>query len=291
MAQAVTAARYIFTVTPGRSGQASLADLVQKSCRDVVAAFEEPQVRAILPGVAGDLERRLRRRFVETHEILGRGDVLRAFSQNDQSALERHARRRLDWIERYRRGAPVYFDISKYFIRGLHRPLAALTRPRLVFLVRDPILNMKSFLNRGKDFFLDNNRPEDEVNEWSMPPTQATPAARYLWAWLEGYLRGYRLVQELDLPPPCVIRTSDLTDAACMTEHCRTLGLTFDRIEVAPATNTNEQQGHGRTAVSAADLETFERWRDSIPAAILDRLDFMRDYDPRAIHLSERSLP
>lgn len=285
------ARRYIFTVTPGRSGQASLADLVQRNCCGTLAAFEEPQVRPLLPGIAGDFERRFRRRFIETHEILGRGDVLRAFTCGDQVALERHARRRLQWIEEYCRQTPVYFDVSKYFIRGLHRPLAALTRPRLVFLVRDPILNMKSFLNRGKNFFLDNNNPQDAANEWSMSgPNANEPAAQYLWAWLEGYLRGWRLVRDLGLDAPQIIYTRDLTDADCMARHFRALGLTFDRVEVAPAINTNQQQGRRKTVVTVDDLVAFERWREMVPTEIWARLEFLQAYDPRTIHLSERSL-
>jgi hypothetical protein len=287
----VTEPRYIFTVTPGRSGQASLTKLVQSSSLDTVAAFEEPQVRTVFPSVAGDIERLFRRRFVETHEILGRGDVLKAFARDDQATLERYARQRMRWIEGYRRQAPVYFDISKYFIRGLHRPLAAMTRPRLVFLVRDPILNMKSFLNRGKNFFLDNNSPQDAVNAWPMRgPDADAPAAQYLWAWLEGYLRGRRLAREFGLEAPQIIHTHELTDAGRMAEHFHALGLSFDRINVAPATNTNEQQGHSRTVVTADDLAVFERWRRMVPADIWAQLGFLQDYDPAAIHSSERSL-
>ena len=60
--------RYIFTVTAGRSGRASLTGLPARHVPGCHAAFEEPSPRLHLPGALGDLERHFRRRFVETHE-------------------------------------------------------------------------------------------------------------------------------------------------------------------------------------------------------------------------------
>lgn len=276
--------RFIFTVTPGRSGQASLTELANRCGLGVRAAFEEPQVRPVLPGPLGDLERRFRRRFVETHEILGRGEVLRAFSAGDAVALRRMAAARLAWIRKFAAGNEIFFDISKYFIRGLHRPLIELAGPSpIVFLVRDPILNMRSFVNRRKDFFLDNNPPSDRVNCLPMDGT-LSPEDLYFWSWAEGYLRGIRLIDEMGLAPPRVIWTQDLTDAGVMTDHFAALGIPFDRVEPIAAINTNEQQGHGKTAVSRDDVTRFEAWLGRVPAALWNQLTFMRGYDPRRQH-------
>ncbi|WP_370153362.1 hypothetical protein [Ferrovibrio sp.] len=274
--------RYIFTVTPGRSGQATLSDLVSRCCPGVAAAFEEPQIRTALPGVAGDLVRRFRRRFVETHELLGRGRVLRGFAAGDETLLERYGRARFDWIEGYRGAAPVYFDISKYFIRGLHRPLTRLAgRPQLVFLVRDPVANMRSFVNRRKNFFLDNNAPADAANAWPDPEAAGRPEELYFWSWLEVYLRGLLLVEEFGLAPPRIIWNTDLADPAAMTEHFRGLGLDCDGVAAGPALNTNESRGLAQTRVTPADTAAFARWRSRVPDAVWNRLTFMRDYDPR----------
>ena len=160
-------ARLIFTVTAGRSGQASLTELLNLHVPDCLAMFEEPQVRPHLPRALGDLERRFRRRFVETHELLGRGRVLAAFDAGDEVALDGFATQRLRWIDCQagRRGARIYVDVSKYFARGLHRALLR-ARPDagLIRLVRDPLLNMRSFLNRDKNFDLDNNDPGNRNN-------------------------------------------------------------------------------------------------------------------------------
>ena len=103
-------------------------------------------------GVAGNLENRFRRRFVETDELLGRGKVLTAFEENDQVFLDAIVAKRLKSINA--EDSSIYFDVSKYFARGLHKAFArACPGIGLVLLVRDPISNLRSFLNRNKHFF------------------------------------------------------------------------------------------------------------------------------------------
>jgi len=65
--------RYIFTVTAGRSGQSTLTSLFNNHIRSSYVAFEEPQINYLFHGRLSDLERKFRRRFIETHELLGRG--------------------------------------------------------------------------------------------------------------------------------------------------------------------------------------------------------------------------
>ena len=49
----------------------------------------------------------------------------------------------------------VYFDVSKFYARGLYLGFNSLLENySVVFLVRDPLMNMKSFLNRKKIFYL-----------------------------------------------------------------------------------------------------------------------------------------
>lgn len=52
--------RYIFTVTAGRSDQASLANLSRQHVSDCYPEFEEPDVDRRLPGLLGDFGRRFR---------------------------------------------------------------------------------------------------------------------------------------------------------------------------------------------------------------------------------------
>jgi len=274
--------RFIFTVTPGRSGQSSLQELVDRCCPNVRATFEEPQINYCFPKRLQNFEHRFRRRYIETHELLGRGDVLRAFVEDDGPALRKYAQRRYDWIRNIARDSEVYFDISKYFIRGVHGPLTELVgKPRIVFLVRDPILNMRSFVNRNKNFWLDNNDPSATMNELQL--TADGPVEfLYLWAWLEGYLRGVRLISDFDLAAPVVIRTSDLEDTEKMAQHFTNLELPFDSIETIAPINTNVGSGLRPTEVNSKDVETFERFRDRVPESAWRLLPFMNNYDPRA---------
>lgn len=277
--------RYIFTATAGRSGQASLTHLVAAHVPGALPLHEEPQISPVLPRALGDLERRLRRRFRETHELLGRGDVLRAFAEGDEAALDRYAAGRHAWLARLaaRRDAGIVFDISKYFARGMHRALARrIPDFSLVLLVRDPILNMRSFLNRGKNFYLDNNRPDCPRNALVLDPEALAPGELYLWAWCEIALRFADLVEEFEPAAAITIRTKELEDAEAMTRHLAALRLDHTPIVPEPPRNTNAALGHGATVVAEADVETFERFRDRLPADALARIDYLDGYDPRA---------
>jgi hypothetical protein len=280
----VTAKRLYFTVTAGRSGQASLTGFLQTSVPQSLALFEAPQVRPVLPRFLGDIERRLRRRYFETHELLGRGAVLTAFEQGDEAALDRFAARRLAWIDGQvkRSGAEICIDVSKYFARGMHRAIAR-ARPDIgiIRLVRDPILNMRSFLGRNKNFYLDNVSPSCEFNLLRLDADSLSLGELYLWAWCEMYLRFDRLVEEFSLSPAVEIRTEDLNDPSALAEKFSTLDLSFGTIEAAPPRNTNVSQGHGETIVRMNDIETFERFRDRLPADIEKRISYFNDYDAR----------
>lgn len=276
--------RYIFTATAGRSGQNSLADIARRYIPGCLAQFEEPQIRPLTKQPFARYERLFRRRFIETHELLGRGRVLEAFVTRDDAALARFAQRRLDWIERKIEGAgaQIHFDVSKYFIRGLHRPIAR-ARPgmTLVRLVRDPILNMRSFLNRDKNFYLDNNRPDAAVNQLRLDPANLEKGELFLWAWCECYLRAGALADEFGLNPIVDIATADLNDGPAMTRAFARLGFDIPAIDPGKPLNRNVANGYGATQVSAKDVELFERFRARLPAASLERLKTLHGYDAR----------
>ena len=156
--------RYIFTVTAGRSGQSTLTSLISNHVGSSYVAFEEPQIDYFFHGRLSDLERKFRRRFIETHELLGRGKILTSFANDDISYIESIARKRVSIINNNMRknGDKIYVDVSKYFARGLHIGFQrVIPLFSLIHLVRDPILNMRSFLNRHKNFYLDNNSPDE----------------------------------------------------------------------------------------------------------------------------------
>lgn len=279
--------RYVFTATAGRSGQNYLSALLRRHVPGALVLFEEPQVRTILPRPLDSYERRFRRRFVETHELLGRGKVLDAFVAGDDAALGRMAARRLAWIERRiaRAKADTYIDVSKYFIRGLHGPIArALPGSTLIRLVRDPIRNMRSFLNRGKNIYLDNNPPDSRANQLRLDPSTLSQGELYLWAWCEVYLRAQSLADEGRVAKLLEIRTEELTDLAVMARHLDALGLAHTPLSAGGPMNDNVAQGFGATLVADDDITTFERFLDRLPADARQRIDYFRGYDPRRLH-------
>jgi len=281
--------RYIFTVTAGRSGQASLTDLMHRHVPGCYPAFEEPAVNRCLPAFLANYERRFRRRFVETHELLGRGRVLSAFDRGDDAYLEKIARRRVRLAERMlkRHGAHIYVDVSKYFARGLHQGFArVLPSFALIRLVRDPLLNMRSFLNRGKDFQLDNNLPDMESNILRLDSANFEPGEFYLWAWCEVYLRFDQIVADHGVARSVEIRTDHLRDPERIDAALNKLGLTHSPVTARAPANTNISQGLRRTEVLPRDIDLFERFAARLPAEMMRRIAYFSDYDPVRLHAS-----
>jgi hypothetical protein len=277
-------ARFIFTVSTGRCGEASFAELVRRHVANAYAAFEEPRVRPILPGVLGDLERHFRRRFVETDELLGRGHVLRAFVAGDDAFIDAIVSRRLASIRKRlaREGKQIYVDVSKFFARGLHAGFArALPKFGLVLLVRDPIINMRSYLNRNKNFLKDNVRPDAGRNLLRLDFPSLSGGELYLWAWCEMYLRFLALCESDQVTHSAVIRTEDLGRTECMTAHFRALALEHAPISIIPAMNTNVERGYGPTVVTTADIRTYERFLKRLPAGVIGKIDYFNAYCPR----------
>ena len=287
----MTLKRAIFTISPGRSGQASLSELLKAAVPDAFVAFEEPQVRRILPGVFGDIERRIRRRFFETHELLGRGKVLGAFDAGDTAALSGFAKDRYTWLQRRMRamGVEVYIDVSKHFLHGLHTETVKLLiqsneleRPiQTIRLVRDPVGNMRSYLNRKKTYTMDYGRTDGPNNELILPQETLSKGALYLHAWCETYLRGERLVREFGLPAPIEIATGALSHPDKVEELLTQLDVPHNPVPAMGPKNTNIGSGYGQTAVTEEDVETFERFRDSLSPDIVSRLPAIFGYDAR----------
>ena len=159
--------RYIFTITTGRSGQETLTNLLERCVDDVYASFEAPTIDTIFKGKLSTIEHRIRRKYFETHELLGRGKVLKAYNDNDVSFINNIALKRVRLIDKQldNKNKSIYIDVSKYFARGLHVGFCnILPKISIINLVRDPLMNMKSFINREKDFTLDNNLPDSPSN-------------------------------------------------------------------------------------------------------------------------------
>ena len=274
---------FIFTVTAGRSGQAALTEILRRHVPACYAAFEEPNIKKQLPGVLGDWERILRRRFIETHELLGRGQVLVAFENDNVDYLKRIANLRIKTARRQllKYEANVYFDVSKYFARGLHVGFAnILPSFALVRLVRDPLLNMRSFLNRNKKFRLDNTMPSSPRNLFQIESTNIEPGEHYLWAWCEMYLRFIKLVEDYNVKRFVEIRTENLSKPEMMNSALDSLGLPHSPVITQENINTNLAQGLSETLVKREDIDLFEKFLERLKPELKSRISYLENYDP-----------
>lgn len=275
--------RYIFTVTTGRSGQAALADVIARHVPDAYAAFEEPSVQPYLPRVCWGFERRFRRRFIETDELLGRGKVLRAYANGDDAYLARIAWRRQRRIiaDMMRRRKSVYVDVSKFFARGLHRGWEQLLPEfSLIRLIRDPVSMLRSFLNRHKNFTLDNNLPDAQSNILRLDSRSWELGELYLWSWCELYLRCEQLIERGKVSCAVDMRTEDLDDPVRTAEAFAVLGLSHTPLVPARRMNTNVERGLGETCPAREDIVLFERFLNRIPPHIRSKIRYLDGYDP-----------
>ena len=113
---------FIFTITNGRSGQETLYNIIKSNSINCLTNFEHPNFKPYFSNILGDIERKIRRKFLQTNELLGRGKVLKAFEKNNIDYIEKIAKVKLNLFEKEaeKHKVDIYFDISKYFIRGLH---------------------------------------------------------------------------------------------------------------------------------------------------------------------------
>ncbi len=274
--------RYFFTVATGRCGQSTLTSLLNAYVDDCYAAFEEPSPVLLFRGIVGALESRFRRRFIETDELLGRGKILTAFESNNQAYIDAVVKKRLKKIDS--REASVNFDVSKFFARGLHKGFArACPGMGLVLLVRDPVLNMRSFLNRKKNFLLDNNSPSARSNLLQLDDNNLSKGELYLWAWCEMYLRYLDLIDTCDIGARTIIRTEDLNDAEQMSRHLDILGLTHEPICPIEPKNTNLGQGKGRTIILEDDIALFQSFLAKVPQNLLNKIEYLSGYSPEGV--------
>ncbi len=268
---------FIFTVTTGRAGQETLYQILQECSINCLSAFEHPNFKQKLPFFLGDIERKIRRRFFETDELLGRGKVLIAYANRDYKYIEKIAKKRLKVIESKMEQEKItnYFDISKFYIRGLYKGFNQIIKSfSLVFLVRDPLLNMKSFHNRNKNFFLDNISPFEECNLLRMHLNDLSKKELYLWAWAETFLRYKKLSHSKKVVKSVIFRTEDLIYNEKVESLLKYLGIKTRPIKKIKKINTNKSSGFPLTEVDKEDILLLERFIKKIP---LDEIELIEE--------------
>ncbi len=259
---------YIFTVTAGRSGQATLHKILLQHSKSCLSAFEEPQINTIFSGFIGQLEHNFRRKFIETDELLGRGKVLTAYNTNNYQYIKKVVYKRLSKIEKLAEESQyeTYFDISKFYARGLYQGFnSILDKFSVILLVRDPLLNMISFLNREKNFFLDNSRPNVEVNLLKLDFDQVQKGELYLWAWCEMFLRFKKIIKSKNNIRGYVLKSEDLNSPLKVSKMLSFLNVKHSKINHIQRQNTNLNSGFNDTDVGKKDLKILENFVRKIP--------------------------
>lgn len=280
--------RYIFTVTNGRSAQASFSKILSESLKSSYVAFEEPQINTFFSGFIGDLERKFRRLFIETHELLGRGKVLTSYSNGDYDYIDCIVNKRLYSINNFMRinNKNTYIDVSKYFSRGLHYSyMKSFDKVSLIHLVRDPIANMRSFVNRNKIFLLDNNLPDEKSNLFTLNSSNLKKEEFYLWSWVETYLRYEKLKKYSNVESYTEVRSEKIDDAHYLGSKLDDLNIEYKNIfKLSDRVNTNAQKGFQKTVVSKSDILLFNKFLEKVPNNLLKLIPYLDDYDPYVVH-------
>ncbi len=240
-------------------------------------------MRPLLPGALGDLERHFRRRFIETDEMLGRGRILAADAAADHRYIDRVVAQRLHVIRREARrtGARLYIDVNSRFVRGLCWGfMRALPRLSLIRLLRDPVLVMRSYLNRSKSFAKEHVSPNAPNNLLRLDPSGFSPGEFYLWAWCECYLRFDQFAALPVVDKAVELRTEALNDAASMNRFMDALDLPHRPARVLAPSNSNLGQGYGATRISADDVRLLHRFLDRLTPELRARLRYFESYAP-----------
>lgn len=271
---------YIFTVTVGRSGQATLYDIVKKYSNNCIAALEEPNINYYSTGYLRTIERLIRRKYFETDELLGRGRILDAFVNRNDDYIKEISKKRLIIAKdkAKKSNANIYFDISKFYARGLHIGFNnILSDFTLIFLYRDPLLNMKSFINRNKNFLMDNNCPDEERNVLTMSSKGWSQGEFYLWSWSEIYLRFKKILSSNKVKKSLIVSSSDLMNPKKVSKILDKLEIKHSKILSIKKMNTNVEVGIQETKIEKKDIEILEKFISRLSKEIFQELFYLKD--------------
>lgn len=272
----------VFTACTGRCGQNSLVAYLNPFGADCLAEVEPPDLLYRQHWPLGNWLRHVQRRWLVTHEDLGRGKALEWHDRDEQEPLQRLAAKRLRRIRCLcrRAGATTYLEASKFFIRSYCDALFQ-ARPDMgvLLLRRDPLMNARSFANRGKDFTLDGVMPHFCKACLPMDINRLSRFQLYLWQWVEIELRYQRFLESHNVRRHYEFNTEDLNDPARVEELFRffAIGLKKPVQPLAPR-NSNVSQGRQGTAVLSRDLVEFDHFVEMIPLHILNNIPSLTEY-------------
>ena len=272
----------IFTACTGRCGQNSLVAYLNTFGVDCLAEAEPPDLIYPQRWPLGNWLRHVQRRWIVTHEDLGRGKAL-AWHDNDEcEPLRRLAAKRLRRVRRLcsNARATTYLEASKFFIRSYCDALFD-ARPDMgvLLLRRDPLMNARSFANRGKDFTLDGVMPHFRKACLPLDIGSLSLFQLYLWQWVEIELRYLSFLDRHGVRRHYECSTEDLNDPVRVEQLFRFFGIGLKKmVEPLAPRNSNVAQGRQGTLVSRRDLDEFDDFVDMIPFRLLNMIPSLIAY-------------
>ena len=275
---------YIYTACTGRCGQHSLGDFINRFALNTLVEVEPPQLLYPNNAPFGNYLRNLQRKWVFTDEMLGRGKALQWYRDGDSDSLTRLSRARLNRVGRLcrRQKSQTYFEISKFFIRTYFKATHEI-KPDIGILIlkRDPMNNAKSFVNRHKDFRLDNLLPHEKNVILQMDGKYFSPFQLYLWQWCELELRTCQFISSGNISRYYELYNFDLYDPAKIYDMLDFFSVEREPFDVMPSLqpiNTNIESGFDNTVLTAEDFMDFENFLDMLPSKFRDQLSSLSEW-------------
>ena len=275
--------KLIFTAVVGRSGQSSLTNIFNKYGIGCFAEFEPPDLLFRGKGQLGSLSHKFQRKWIVSHELLGRGKAKEWAEHGNHKKLNKVAIKKLKRIEKLQKKHrfKTYIEVSKFFMRTqcdhiyLNAPDLAIIK-----LTRDPLLNARSFVNRKKNFYKDNVPPHYKQNCLQMNGEVLSEFQLYLWSWFEIELRYFRFLEQHLVDKVFEIKTEDLNEKEKIIEMFKFFGIAYRDIIDLTSRNTNIQQGYQQTIVTGRDIKEYEDFINMVPAHLLSKVKYLKDYNP-----------
>ncbi len=270
----------IFTVSTGRSGQNTLSEYFNRYGKKCYAEVDPPHLIYKEHWLFGNFARIVQRKWIVTHEDLGRGEMLKWYDDDENSKLDKIVRKKIRRINKFK--CKYYIEMNKNFIRSYCDAVYKLhTDIGIINLFRNPMETARSYVNRNKNIALDGVMPNFKKACFKINIKRLTKYQLYLWQWVETELRFQRFIKDNGITKYYALRTEDLNDNKKLEELFRFFGIEFrDEIKIVRPYNTNVSQGKLKTVVKPQDIREFKTFLSMIPNEIMNKLEILQQYYP-----------
>ena len=283
----------IFTANVGRSGSHNLTSVMNRHGIDCIAEHEPPDLvlrqlghRPLFAkrgwfgpdsGIA-NWGRDLQRRFIVTHEMMGRGKALQWYGGGDADKIANLVDKRLRRIRRLTKGRyRHYIESSQFFIRTFCEETAKRVPDLgIIKLNRDPLENARSLVNRQRSLYLHALPPDHPSNIFRIENPEILSAYQvFVVQWLEQELRYQRFIERFEIEKVFEIDTPALSNSHRVSELFAYFNIDHRPIDDLKPSNENQV----RTSVSQQDQEEFDQILAMLPPELALRIPVLQRRD------------